>query len=63
MRGTGLLTKMLDPLFEISKRKNMYLALQTHNPANLPKYYHYGFKLMEQHSTPNGKLTCYNLLR
>lgn len=63
MRGTGLLTKMLEPLFEMSKHKDMYLALQTHNPANLPKYYHYGFKLLEQHSTENGELTCYNLLR
>lgn len=62
VRGTGLLTKMLEPLFEMSKEKDMKIALQTHNPENLPKYYHYGFKLIEQHSTDDGKLTCYNLL-
>ena len=62
-RGCGLLKEMLEPLFKKCEEKDMRIALQTHNPANLPKYYHYGFKLIEEHSMEDGSLTCYNLLR
>ena len=42
---------------------NMIIALQTHNPDNVIKYEHLGFKLMEKVSSDEINLSCYNLLK
>ncbi|MGI5824150.1 MAG: GNAT family N-acetyltransferase [Bacillota bacterium] len=63
VRGTGIFRKLLEPVLEECSRRNLPVVLQTHNPKNIKKYEHFGFKLMEKVSSDEIDLTCCNLLK
>ena len=63
LQGTGIFRKLMSEVFEKCSENNMIIALQTHNPDNVIKYEHLGFKLMEKVSSDEINLSCYNLLK
>lgn len=63
LQGTGIFRKLMSKVFEKCSENNMMIALQTHNPNNVIKYEHLGFKLMEKVSSEEINLSCYNLLK
>ena len=63
LQGTGIFRKLISKVFEKCSENNIIIALQTHNPNNVIKYEHLGFKLMEKVSSEEINLSCYNLLK
>lgn len=62
-RGIGIFREMIEPIIENCDKNNIPIALQTHNINNIPKYEHFGFKVMEIIKSDKIDLTCYNMLR
>lgn len=52
-KGTGVMRKLLTPIFEECQEKNMDIVLETMTEANIPIYEHFGFKLAEIHQSEN----------
>lgn len=50
-KGTGVMRKLLTPIFEECQEKNMDIVLETMTEANIPIYEHFGFKLAEIHQS------------
>ena len=62
-KGTGAFRELLMPVIEACEKKKMPIVLETFNPDNIPLYEHFGFKLMEQHTSEAMDLTCYCMTR
>lgn len=58
-RGKGYATRIMKPMLEESSSRGIPLTLETQNPDNLPKYEHYGFKVVDVLALQNSKLEMY----
>lgn len=63
LKGTGAFRKMMSPMLEYCAENTIPTVLQTHNPANVPLYEHFGFKVLEAPYAKNINLTCYCMAR
>lgn len=63
LRGTGVFRKLLTPLLKTCDREQLPVVLQTHVKDNIPKYEHFGFRIMETSTSDALHLTCWNMLR
>ncbi|MBU4439394.1 MAG: hypothetical protein L6276_11335 [Acetobacterium sp.] len=61
-KGTGIFRKLITPVLEECATKKEPIILETFNPDNLPIYEHFGFQLMESHSSDEMELTCYCMM-
>ncbi|EOH74357.1 Predicted acetyltransferase involved in intracellular survival and related acetyltransferases [Enterococcus malodoratus] len=52
-RGTGVLRKMLTTVIDECQKENKDIVLETMTEANVPIYQHFGFELIEYHTSPN----------
>ena len=62
LQGAGVGHKMIQPVLDYADEHGLLISLETHNPANLPRYDHYGFdvyKTLKSHF----ELTQYCLVR
>ena len=62
LQGAGVGHKMIQPVLDYADEHGLLISLETHNPANLPRYNHYGFdvyKTLKSHF----ELTQYCLVR
>lgn len=63
LKGSGVFRKMVDPVLESCEASSLPAVLQTHNPANVPLYEHFGFKVVESPRSEDIGLTCYCMAR
>lgn len=63
MRETGLFRKLLTLLIIMCENDNLPIVLLTHNPKNVAKYEHFGFKLIESIHSDKINITCYNMFK
>lgn len=63
LKGTGAFRRLLIPVIKECERKEMPIVLQTHNPDNVSIYKHFGFELMEKHTSDKIDLTCFCMMR
>lgn len=63
LKGTGAFRKLVAPVIAACDAAGVPMVLQTHNPANVPLYEHFGFQLVEQLSSKEIELSCYNMAR
>lgn len=63
LKGTGAFRRLVDPVIAACDAAGVPMVLQTHNPANVPLYEHFGFQLVEQISSQEIELSCYNMAR
>ncbi len=62
LKGTGAFRRLLTPVIKECEEKMIPIVLQTHNPENIPIYEHFGFKLMESHTSDIIDLTCFCMM-
>ncbi len=62
-KGTGAFRKLITPVLEKCAANKEPVVLETFNPDNLPIYEHFGFNLMESHTSEDMGLTCYCMMR
>lgn len=62
-KGTGVMRKLLTPIFADCQRQNMDIVLETMTEANVPIYEHFGFKLAEIHQSQNVPYEEYCLIK
>ncbi|MGQ9780270.1 MAG: GNAT family N-acetyltransferase [Bacillota bacterium] len=62
-RGRGYAGRLLRPVFEHLDRQGLPCYLETHNPANLGFYEHYGFKVIEEGRLPGTDRPHWAMLR
>ncbi len=63
LKGTGAFRKLLMPLILSCEKEKIPIVLETFNPDNVPIYEHFGFQLMESHTSDKIDLTCYCMMR
>lgn len=63
VKGTGVFRKLITPVLEKCEANKEPIVLETFNPNNLPIYEHFGFNLMESHTSDDMGLTCYCMMR
>lgn len=63
LKGTGAFRALITPVIEECEKNKTPIVLETFNSDNLPIYEHFGFQLMESHSSAEMELTCYCMLR
>lgn len=63
VKGTGVFRKLITPVLEKCEASKEPIVLETFNPDNLPIYEHFGFNLMESHTSDDMGLTCYCMMR
>lgn len=63
LKGTGAFRELLMPLIQDCENKKMPIVLETLNPDNVPLYEHFGFRLMESHTSDKIDLTCFCMMR
>ena len=63
LKGTGAFRRLLTPVIKECEEKIIPIVLQTHNPENVPIYEHFGFRLIESHTSDRIDLTCYCMMR
>lgn len=63
LQGTGAFRRLLTPVIKACEEKKMPIVLQTHNPDNVPIYEHFGFRLLESHTSDKIDLTCFCMMR
>ena len=61
LKGTGAFRRLVDPVISACKANSVPLVLQTHNPANVPPYEHFGFTVEEEAVHPKLGLHCYSM--
>ncbi len=62
LKGTGAFRELLAPLIQDCANKKMPIVLETFNPDNIPLYEHFGFQLMESHTSDKVDLTCFCMM-
>lgn len=62
-KGTGVFRELITPVLEECAAQKEPIFLETFNPDNLAIYEHFGFQLMESHSSDEMGLTCYCMMR
>ena len=62
-KGTGAFRELITPVLEKCAANKEPVVLETFNPDNLPIYEHFGFNLMESHTSDDMGLTCYCMMR
>ncbi|MBC3797514.1 GNAT family N-acetyltransferase [Acetobacterium tundrae] len=63
LQGTGAFRELIMPVIQACDNKKLPIVLETFNPENVPLYEHFGFKLMESHSSEVINLTCFCMMR
>ncbi|HNX29946.1 MAG TPA: GNAT family N-acetyltransferase [Syntrophomonadaceae bacterium] len=63
LKGTGAFRELLMPVIQACEKKKMPIILETFNADNVPLYEHFGFHLMESHSSDKIDLTCFCMMR
>lgn len=63
LKGTGAFRDLLMPLIQDCENKKIPIVLETFNPDNVPIYEHFGFQLMESHTSDKIDLTCFCMMR
>lgn len=63
LKGTGAFRKLLMPVLSSCEKKKIPIVLETFNPDNVAIYEHFGFQLMESHTSDKIELTCFCMMR
>lgn len=63
LKGSGTFRKMIEPVINDCKEMDIPVVLQTHNPASVPLYEHFGFQLIEKIDSDTIDLSCFNMAR
>lgn len=63
LKGTGTFRELIMPVLEDCRHKHMDVVLETATFSNVAIYEHFGFKLMETHSSPEIPFAIYCLLK
>ncbi|GED15846.1 hypothetical protein AMI01nite_38370 [Aneurinibacillus migulanus] len=58
-RGQGFVTKVMKPLLDECKKRNIICTLETQNISNIKLYEHYNFKIVDVIKLPNSHLEQY----
>lgn len=61
-RGQGFVTKMMKPLLDECKKRNIICTLETQNISNIKLYEHYNFKIVDVIKLPNSHLEQYCMI-
>lgn len=62
-KGTGVFRKLLTPIIESCEKKNMDMVLETFTKSNVPIYEHFGFELIETHTSEGVALSEYCMVK
>lgn len=62
-KGTGVFRKLITPIMERCKKKNMDIVLETFTKSNVPIYEHFGFELIETHTSEEVALSEYCMVK
>ena len=62
-KGTGVFRKLITPIMEICEKKNMDIVLETFTKSNVPIYEHFGFELIETHTSEENVLSEYCMIK
>lgn len=62
-RGSGIFRKMITPVIEDCKRKNMDIVLETFTKSNVQMYEHFGFELVETHASDEVPFSDYYMIK
>ncbi|TVR15774.1 MAG: GNAT family N-acetyltransferase [Balneolaceae bacterium] len=63
LRGSGAFRRLVTPALQLADRNALPIVLETHNPANVGLYEHFGFKLEKTLSHPTLSLQQYCMIR
>lgn len=63
LKGTGAFRRLISPAIAACDKDGTRMVLQTHNPANIPLYEHFGFAVEEELASPQLGLRCFNMAR
>ena len=63
LKGSGAFRELLTPVFQDCDSKKIPIVLETFNPDNVPLYEHFGFQLVETHTSEKIDLTCFCMMR
>lgn len=61
--GQGFSSKLVKPMLEVAKEKDVPVYLETSNPRNVEIYEHFGFTLVEHLILPRSELNIWALLK
>ena len=59
----GITTKKISPIIDICEKNNMDIVLETFTKSNVPIYEHFGFELVETHTSDEVSLSEYCMLK
>jgi ribosomal protein S18 acetylase RimI-like enzyme len=63
LRGTGAFRKLIAPYMGFSDKEKIPMVLETHNPANVGLYQHFGFELVKTITSPDTPVEQYCMIR
>jgi ribosomal protein S18 acetylase RimI-like enzyme len=62
-RGKGFASRLLRPILDELDKNGLHCYLETHNPANLEIYRHFGFDVVIEGKLPNTEKPHWSMLR
>lgn len=62
-RGSGVFRKLITPVIDRCRKEGLDIVLETFTASNVPIYEHFGFELVETHTSPKVDLVEYCLIR
>ncbi|MCC5935236.1 MAG: GNAT family N-acetyltransferase [Candidatus Cyclonatronum sp.] len=63
LRGTGAFRRLITPALEHADKHGLPVVLETHNPANVGLYEHFGFELVKTLGSPGLALEQFCMVR
>jgi ribosomal protein S18 acetylase RimI-like enzyme len=63
LRGSGAFRKLITPVLQEVDSRWLPAVLETHNPANVGLYEHFGFELVREITSPSTPIRQYCMLR
>lgn len=62
-KGTGVFRKLISPIIDMCEKNNMDMVLETFTKSNVPIYEHFGFELVETHTSEEVVLLEYCMIK
>jgi ribosomal protein S18 acetylase RimI-like enzyme len=63
IRGTGAFRRLISPVLDHCEARQIPVVLETHNPENVPRYEHFGFRVVKTLEAPDTDVRQYCMVR